>query len=82
MNDPKPLNLICPRCAGFIPNNDRPGAYPGAMSRYTEDGIIEVCSNCGQEEAVLQMRDMAYGADWKKVVHPTRGERRWVDPPT
>jgi hypothetical protein len=40
---------ICPSCGGFIPNNETPGAYPGALSRR---GDYEVCSNCGVREAM------------------------------
>lgn len=40
---------ICPRCKGYIPNNEKPGEYPGALSR--KDNKTEVCSACGQEEA-------------------------------
>ena len=42
--------LMCPRCHGLIPNNDRPGAYPGAISRV--DNETEVCSACGEDEAL------------------------------
>lgn len=47
---------VCPRCLGFIPNNDKPGEYPGARSR--ADNKTEVCSPCGLEEA---MQDFARG---------------------
>jgi len=47
MNDSKP---ICPKCQGFIPNNETPGAYPGALSR--EDNKTEICSECGVKEAL------------------------------
>ena len=40
----------CPTCDGFIPNNDTPGAYPGALSR--RDNKTEVCSVCGVREAL------------------------------
>lgn len=76
----KPLNIVCPRCGEFIPNNETPGAYPGALSRYTENGIIEVCSQCGQDEAILQMREMAFNRDHMLIVNPVHGERLWVDP--
>jgi hypothetical protein len=46
MNKSKP---ICPKCEGFIPNNEMPGAYPGALSR--EDNKTEICSECGVKEA-------------------------------
>ena len=41
---------VCPRCDGYIPNNDTPGLYPGALSRL--DNETEVCSACGQNEAL------------------------------
>lgn len=44
MTDP-----TCPRCLGYIPNNDAPGAYLGALSR--TDNQTEICSPCGTEEA-------------------------------
>lgn len=40
----------CPRCEGAIPNNETPGAYPGALSRF--DNKTEVCSACGTAEAL------------------------------
>lgn len=42
---------FCPRCGGYIPNNDTPGLYPGAMSRI--DNQTEICSECGEDEAML-----------------------------
>ncbi len=39
----------CPRCGGLIPNNESPGAYPGALSRV--DNKTEICSSCGSAEA-------------------------------
>lgn len=42
---------ICPRCNdNFIPCNERPGEYPGAISR--ADNKTEICSDCGTEEAI------------------------------
>lgn len=41
---------VCPDCGGYIPNNDRPGAYPGAISR--RDNKTEICSACGTREAL------------------------------
>ena len=41
---------ICPRCFGFIPNNENPGAYMGAISR--RDNKTEICSACGTNEAM------------------------------
>lgn len=42
---------LCPRCGGAVPNNERPGAYLGALSRTDNRTII--CSPCGTEEALL-----------------------------
>lgn len=44
---------ICPICEGYIPSDERPGAYPGATSRY--DNKTEICSACGTTEAVGPM---------------------------
>jgi hypothetical protein len=41
---------ICPKCAGYIPNNKTPGAYMGAISR--RDNKTEICSACGTMEAL------------------------------
>ena len=44
--------IICPRCeSSYIPNNEFPGEYPGALSRV--DNKTEICSECGVEEAIL-----------------------------
>jgi ribosomal protein S27AE len=48
MND---KNNDCPRCGGLIPNNENPGAFPGAISRL--DNKTEICSDCGTTEAIL-----------------------------
>lgn len=40
----------CPKCDGFIPNNETPGAYSGAISR--RDNKTEICSACGTIEAL------------------------------
>jgi ribosomal protein S27AE len=40
----------CPRCSGYIPNNETPGAYMGAISR--RDNKTEICSACGTQEAL------------------------------
>lgn len=45
-------NIDCPRCKGFIPSNETPGFYCGAISR--ADNVTEVCSACGEEEAMEQ----------------------------
>jgi len=46
MSEPK----RCPICNGWIPNNDTPGKYPGALSR--RDNETEICSECGVIEAI------------------------------
>lgn len=52
----------CPRCTHFIPSDENPGAYPGAISRV--DNETEICSNCGVEEAILQYQGLL--TDWRK----------------
>lgn len=44
---------LCPRCGGFIPRNSKPGEYIGALSRV--DNATEVCSPCGEEEALVAL---------------------------
>ena len=51
----------CPRCHGFIPNNETPGAHMGALSRL--DNETEICSDCGTAEALEQMRGCLH--DWR-----------------
>lgn len=47
---------ICPRCrTNWIPNNEHPGEYPGALSR--ADNRTEICSACGNHEAVQDWID-------------------------
>lgn len=50
----------CPRCLGGIPSDERRGQYPGAISRF--DNETEVCSKCGQDEAMRQFtgNDLAW----------------------
>lgn len=43
----------CPRCDGFIPCDEHAGKYMGAISRL--DNATEICSRCGQVEAMEQM---------------------------
>lgn len=57
-----PKFVLCPRCEGFIPNNDTPGAYPGAISRL--DNKTEICSECGTIEAMLDWQGEL--TDWRK----------------
>jgi len=54
MSDTKP---VCPRCLHLIPNDERPGAYIGAISR--ADNQTEVCSDCGTHEAMQDFVDNA-----------------------
>lgn len=43
--------VVCPRCClDKIPCNERAGEYPGALSR--ADNETEICSACGQDEAL------------------------------
>lgn len=43
----------CPRCGGSIPNDENPGAYPGALSRF--DNETEICTACGVDEALMDL---------------------------
>lgn len=57
----------CPRCTGWIPTDQNPGEYQGAMSRVRvgrghpanesfpvdyADRSVEICSPCGEDEAI------------------------------
>jgi hypothetical protein len=44
---------VCPRCLHAIPNDEHPGAYPGALSR--SDNRTVICSLCGSLEALMAM---------------------------
>lgn len=62
---------LCPRCGGYIPNDERPGEYPGAMSR--TDNKTEICSKCGTDEAIEEMLGcLKWQNEWKinKVFDP------------
>jgi ribosomal protein S27AE len=63
--DPPPPSLLdegqCPRCGGSIPNNETPGMYPGALSRY--DNATEICSECGTQEAMIQFQKGGHRGD-------------------
>lgn len=51
----------CPRCGGMIPTDERPGAYPGALSRHertAQDEPVEICSACGVNEAIRDFTSM------------------------
>ena len=69
---------LCPRCGHYIPNDETPGAYPGAISRF--DNATEVCSQCGIDEAMLQLMAGLAGANPREAVHPEFVDRPWVDP--
>jgi RNA polymerase subunit RPABC4/transcription elongation factor Spt4 len=47
--------LYCPRCAVRL----LPFGYPGALSRV--DNKTEICSECGQEEALSQWAGFTLG---------------------
>jgi len=53
-----PEKYLCPRCGGLIPNNVNWGEYPGAISRLPradeDETGLEICSECGKEEAITQ----------------------------
>lgn len=54
----------CPRCDGYIPNNEQPGKFPGALSRV--DNKTEICSDCGTAEAYNGISTIYMGFDgWK-----------------
>lgn len=55
-------NYKCPRCKGYIPNNVDIGQYCGALSRL--DNKTEICSACGQDEALEQYFDGKI-TDWR-----------------
>lgn len=58
----------CPRCGHQIPNDQTPGAYPGALSRV--DNETEICSACGLHEAMQQFRAQSAAAATPKDQWP------------
>ena len=75
-----PINLgaesergpICPICYNYIPTNENPGAYPGALARY--DNETEICSDCGTAEALAGMMAGPEAiAEWES------SDRTWRD---
>ena len=67
---------ICFICSGYIPNNETPGAYPGALSRW--DNKTEICSLCGSAEAMAPL--MSEQARDLMVAGRQTGEREfWVE---
>lgn len=69
---------ICPRCFGFIPNNNQPGQYIGALSRI--DNKTEICSACGTEEAILALVPID---QWPIILYDdtvtTLAKQRWIE---
>lgn len=67
---------VCPRCEGYIPNNDNPGAYPGAVSRV--DNATEVCSACGVEEAIVALVSIEFWpvTQWDNLKFDAASERK------
>ena len=68
------VSQVCPRCEGFIPSNAQRGQYMGALSRHTrkeDDAPIEICSACGNEEAMEQHFEnkMTDIKDWPVSTH-------------
>ena len=67
---------ICFICSGYIPNNETPGAYPGALSRW--DNTTEICSLCGSAEAMAPI--MSEQARDLMTTGLQTGERKfWVE---
>ena len=60
----------CPLCGGPMPNEKFPSAHPGALSR--ADNKTEICSNCGQIEAILQMQgeNLAMPYPYARIPNP------------
>lgn len=56
MNAKENYNFTCPRCLGAIPTIMAVGMYPGALSR--ADNKTEICSDCGTEEAMLNLHEI------------------------
>lgn len=71
MNSKELKTITCPRCLGFIPSNEFPGMYPGAISRV--DNKTEICSDCGVEEALLQYT----GSDLFTAQWPIGSDSAW-----
>ena len=63
-------NNICPRCAGLIPNALHPGQYVGALSRW--DNMTYVCSECGEQEALIQFTAAQEGTDPQEAIDEDR----------
>lgn len=73
----KNTGVACPRCGGRIPNEPFAGKYPGALSRV--DNKTEICSKCGDEEALLDYdgRLATDKSGWWENSTPA-----WVDDPS
>lgn len=70
------VSTVCPRCEGYIPNNDNPGAYPGAVSRV--DNTTEICSACGVEEAIVALVSIEFWpvTQWDNLKFNQASERK------
>jgi hypothetical protein len=55
----------CPRCDHYIPSDENPGAYVGAISR--TDNETEICSACGTAEALEEfLAEIMPQEEWVK----------------
>lgn len=72
-------NNKCPRCGGDVPDVEHKGQYPGALSRWDGNGPIEVCSQCGQDEGLIQFMARLADGDPQFAVRPEA--RPWVKMP-
>lgn len=83
MTDKNPADFICPRCGGLVPSNARWGEYPGAISRHLLDEqaegltFIEVCSDCGVEEALIDFSGDGAPVDGYPLLTETAINRRF-----
>lgn len=68
--------FICPACDGLIPNDETPGAYPGALSR--RDNRTEICSACGTREALEDFTEAMTKRRPGQVSVPVNGGRTMV----
>ena len=70
-------NTDCPRCGGDVPSTEHKGLYPGALSRW--DNTTEICSQCGQDEALIDLMAHLAEADSHFALRPEA--RPWVKIP-
>lgn len=72
--------LICPRCLGFIPSNQTPGACSGETSR--TDDETKICDSCclHEEYEILQLGNATRQALWPNVCRiPYQDEGKTTD---